>query len=431
VPATNRKVFVLDTSVLLSVPSALEAFGSNDVVLPIVVLTELEAKRHHPDLGWAARTALRRLEEIRERHGGLTEPFPVNDEGGTVRVELNHRADDLIPRSMRDEMGNDHRILMVALNLQREGNDVVLVTQDLPLRLRAGVVGLAAEEFVHHIDADLEWRGVVELAVPADTIDRLYKQTVVDAPEARDLPVNTGLILEGSGQSALARVQADGKVRLINDRQVFGIRGRNAEQRIAIDLLDDDNIGIMSIGGPAGTGKSVLALAAGLESVLEQQTHRKIMIFRPLFAVGGQELGFLPGNEEEKMRPWTDAVGDALEVIANSTARDEIERQELIEVLPLTYIRGRTLTDVFVIIDEAQNLERNVLLTALSRLGPGSRVVLTHDIAQRDNLRVGRRDGIASVIASLRGHELFAHISLSRSERSAIAALVSDALDID
>ena len=427
----SRKTFVLDTSVLLSAPTSLEAFGDNDVVLPIIVLTELEAKRHHPDLGWAARTALRRLEAIRERHGGLTEPFPVNNDGGTVRVELNHKSEELIPVAMRGDTGNDHRILMVALNLQSEGQDVVLVTQDLPLRLRAGVVGLAAEEFLHQVEADLDWRGMVELSVTAETVDRLYNDTVAEVPEVEDFPVHTGLILEGAGQSALGRVQADGKVRLITDRHVFGIRGRNAEQRIAIDLLDDDSIGIVSVGGPAGTGKSVLALAAGLESVLERQVHRKVMIFRPLYAVGGQELGFLPGNEDEKMRPWTDAVGDALEVIANPTARDEIERQELIEVLPLTYIRGRTLTDVFVIIDEAQNLERSVLLTALSRLGPGSRVVLTHDVAQRDNLRVGRRDGIASVIASLRGHELFAHISLSRSERSAIAALVSDALDIE
>lgn len=428
----SRKSFVLDTSVLLSAPSALEAFGDNDVVIPIIVLTELEAKRHHPELGWAARSTLRTLEAIRERNGGLTEPFPLNDKGGTVRVELNHRSDELLPPAMQGDDNNDHRILLVALNLQNDGHDVVLVTQDLPLRLRAGVVGLPAEEFLHQIDADLEWRGIVEHAVTGEMIDDLYRDGVVTAtPEMADYPVHTGLILEGAGQSALGRIQADGKVRLITDRHVFGIRGRNAEQRIAIDLLDDDSIGIVSVGGPAGTGKSVLALAAGLESVLERKTHRKVMIFRPLYAVGGQELGFLPGNEDEKMRPWTDAVGDALEAIANPTARDEIERQELIEVLPLTYIRGRTLTDVFVIIDEAQNLERGVLLTALSRLGPGSRVVLTHDVAQRDNLRVGRRDGIASVIASLRGHELFAHITLSRSERSAIAALVSEALDLD
>ena len=211
--------------------------------------------------------------------------------------------------------------------------------------------------------------------------------------------------------------------------ELFGARGRNSEQRIALDLLQDESIGIVSLGGPAGTGKSVLALAAGLDAVMEKQSHRRILIFRPLYAVGGQEIGFLPGTEEEKMRPWTDAVHDALDSIASPEAIEEILRQELVEVLPLTYIRGRTLSDTFVIIDEAQNLERSVLLTALSRLGAGSRVVLTHDVAQRDNLRVGRFDGIGSVISSLRGHPLFAHISLTTSERSEIAALVSTALD--
>ena len=426
---SDRTTFVLDTSVLLSAPTALDAFGNNDVVLPIVVLTELEAKRHHPELGWAARTALRRLERVREEHGGLTEPFPINDHGGTVRVELNHGSDHLVPEAMRE--GNDHRILLVALNLQDEGDSVVLVTQDLPLRLRAGVIGVAAEEFVHQVDADLEWRGIAEIEVTGEVVDELYRGGLADIDHASELPTNTGLIVEGGRQSALGRVQADGKVRLVTERTMFGVRGRNAEQRIALDLLADESVGIVSIGGPAGTGKSVLALAAGLESVLERHSHRKIMIFRPLYSVGGQDLGFLPGTEDEKMRPWTDAVGDALEAITNEHARDEIRRQELIEVLPLTYIRGRTLTDVFVIIDEAQNLERSVLLTALSRLGTGSRAILTHDVAQRDNLRVGRRDGIASVVASLRGHELFAHVTLTRSERSAIAALVSEALDIE
>lgn len=426
---TPRTTYVLDTSVLLSAPAALDGFGNNDVVLPIIVLTELEAKRHHPELGWAARTVLRRLEEVRERFGGLSEASPVNQDGGTVRVELNHRSDELIPESMQDQSGNDHRILMVALNLQADGEQVVLVTQDLPLRLRAGVVGVDAVEYRHHVEADLEWRGVVELAVTGAAIDDLYDTGTIQLEEAEDLPINTGLILESSNQSALARVGPKGKIQLVVDRNIFGVKGRNAEQRLALDLLADEDIGIVSIGGPAGTGKSVLALAAGLESVLERRSHRKVMIFRPLFAVGGQELGFLPGTEDEKMRPWTDAVGDALAAIANDHAREEIERQELLEVLPLTYIRGRTLTDVFVIIDEAQNLERSVLLTALSRLGPGSRVILTHDVAQRDNLRVGRHDGIASVVASLRGHGLFAHITLSRSERSAVAALVSEALD--
>jgi len=431
VSGNNRKIFVLDTSVLLNAPSSLEAFGDHDVVLPIVVLSELEAKRHHPDLGWAARTVLRRLEAIREKFGGLTEPYPVNDQGGTVRVELNHQDEAVIPAAMRGDHSNDHRILAVALSLKQQHPNVVLVTQDLPLRLRAGVVGLQAEEFLHHTEADLGWRGVAELDVKASDIDELYRDSVLALDEVGDFPINTGLILNGGGSSALARVVANNQVQLITEQSAFGVKGRNAEQRIAIDLLADPSIGIVSVGGPAGTGKSVLALAAGLEAVLEHNLHRRIMIFRPLYAVGGQDLGFLPGTEDEKMRPWTDAVRDALDAVASQNVREEVERLGLIEVLPLTYIRGRTLNDAFVIIDEAQNLERSVILTALSRLGTGSRAVLTHDVAQRDNLRVGRRDGIASVIASLRGHQLFAHVTLDRSERSAIAALVGEALDTE
>ncbi len=423
----DRKTYVLDTSVLLSDPAALTAFGDNDVVLPIIVVTELEAKRHHPELGWFARTALRTLEELREAHDSLTEPIPFGDEGGTVRVELNHKDDDIVPEVLR-ESSNDHRILTVAANLKAEGQTVVLVTQDLPLRLRAGVIGIDAEEF-RHINEDLDWKGIVELDVTGAAIDEMFDNRVVDVPDGQELPVHTGVMLSAPGQSALGRVDGQNRIRAINEKDLFGVRGRNAEQRIALDILADESIGIVSLGGAAGTGKSVLALAAGLDAVLERNTHRRIMIFRPLYAVGGQDLGFLPGTEDEKMRPWTDAVKDALDAIASDNAIQEIMRRELIEVLPLTYIRGRTLTDTFVIIDEAQNLERNVLLTALSRLGEGSRVVLTHDVAQRDNLRVGRHDGIASVIASLRDHPLFAHITFSRSERSEIAALVSTALD--
>ncbi len=414
---------------LLSDPTALHAFADNDVVLPIIVLTELESKRHHPELGWAARTALRTLESLREEHGSLTEPLPIGTDAGTVRVEINHKDDDLIPEPLREANSNDHRILTVAANLASDGAEVVLVTQDLPLRLRAGVIGLDAEEF-RHTDEDVDWRGIIELDVKGGDVDALYSNRRIELAEASDLPVHTGVVLKAPGQTVLARAGEDGLLNLVNQNlEVFGARGRNPEQRIALDVLQDDSIGIVSLGGPAGTGKSILALAAGLDAVLEKRSHRRILIFRPLYAVGGQELGFLPGSEDEKMRPWTDAVHDALDALASQDAIDEIIRQELIEVLPLTYIRGRTLSDTFVIIDEAQNLERSVLLTALSRLGEGSRVVLTHDVAQRDNLRVGRYDGIGSVISSLRGHPLFAHVSLTTSERSEVAALVTDALD--
>ena len=223
---------------------------------------------------------------------------------------------------------------------------------------------------------------------------------------------------------------ADKQVRLVRgDREAFGLHGRSAEQRVALDLLLDPDIGIVSLGGRAGTGKSALALCAGLESVMERRAHKKVVIFRPLYAVGGQELGYLPGSENEKMSPWAQAVYDTLGALVSPAVIDEIDARGLIEVLPLTHIRGRSLHDSFVIVDEAQSLERGVLLTVLSRLGSGSRVVLTHDVAQRDNLRVGRHDGITAVIEALKGHPLFAHVTLTRSERSPIAALVTEMLE--
>jgi len=424
-------VFVLDTSVLLADPRAPLCFDEHDVVIPLVVLTELEAKRHHPELGWAARQSLRLLERLRTQHGSLTAPIPVNDRGGTLRVELNHQDRANLPSAFGQD-GNDHRILAVAANLAAEypGADVVVVSKDLPLRLKASIVGLTADEYRNEMASDSGWTGMVELDVMGHLIDELFEERVVDFVAARDLPCHTGVVLHSGSQSALARVQADKRLHLVRaDRELFGLRGRSAEQRIALDLLADHDIGIVSLGGNAGTGKSVLALAAGLDAVLEQRTHTRVTVFRPLFAVGGQELGYLPGSESEKMAPWAAAVFDALEAVVGPGVIAEVQARNLLEVLPLTHIRGRSLTESFVIVDEAQNLERGVLLTALSRLGRGSRVVLTHDVAQRDNLRVGRHDGVISVIEALKGHPLFAHITLLRSERSAIAALVADLLD--
>jgi len=373
------------------------------------------------------------LEDYRTRAGSLTEPFVVNAVGGTLRVELNHQDAAALPSALATD-NNDHRILAVAKNLADEGHAVTVVTKDLPLRLKASIVGLDADEYRNDLaSSDTSWSGFIELEVDRDSIDELYTERVVDLVEARDLPCNTGIALvagAAGSQSALGRVHDDKRVHLVRgDRSLFDLHGRSAEQRIAIDLLADPHLGIVSIGGPAGTGKSVIALAAGLDAVLEQRTHKRVVVFRPLYAVGGQDLGFLPGTEAEKMSPWAAAVTDALESIVGPEVIDEVVSRNLLDVLPLTHIRGRSLTDSFVILDEAQNLEKGVLLTALSRIGEGSRVVLTHDIAQRDNLRVGRHDGIASVIDALRGHPLFGHVTLTRSERSAIAALVTQLLD--
>ena len=430
----DRRTYVLDTSVLLADPVAMTRFEEHEVVLPVVVVTELEAKRHHPELGYFARQALRMLDDYRVRYGRLDAPIPVGEVGGTIRVELNHTDPSVLPAGYR--LGDsDSRILAVARNLQAEGYDVTVVSKDLPMRVKASSVGLLAEEYRAELAITSGWTGMQELAVSGEQIDALFGAGDhggggVDLAEARELPVHTGLVLTSERGKALGRVTADGRVRLgRGDREVFGLRGRSAEQRIALDLLLDPDIGIISMGGRAGTGKSALALCAGLESVLERRQHRKVMVFRPLYAVGGQELGYLPGSEAEKMGPWAQAVFDTLSAVTTPDVIEEVLSRGMLEVLPLTHIRGRSLHDAFVIVDEAQSLERNVLLTVLSRIGQGSRVVLTHDVAQRDNLRVGRYDGVVAVVEKLKGHPLFAHITLTRSERSAIAALVTEMLE--
>jgi PhoH-like ATPase len=425
------RTFVLDTSVLLADPGALRRFAEHEVVLPVVVITELEAKRHHPELGFFARTALRALDDLRLAHGRLDEAVPVGDEGGTIRVELNHTDADSLPSGFR--LGdNDTRILAVARNLGNEHHDVTLVSKDLPMRIKASAVGLRAEEYhgEHTGESDPGYSGMAELEVPAIVLDELYDDGWTDVEAARELPCHTGLVLLSERGTALGRVGPDKHVHLVRgDREAFGIHGRSAEQRIALEMLLDPEVGIVSLGGRAGTGKSAMALCAGLEAVLERRQHQRVLVFRPLYAVGGQELGYLPGSESEKMSPWAQAVFDTLGAITSREVIEEVLERGMLEVLPLTHIRGRSLHDAFVIVDEAQSLERNVLLTVLSRIGQGSRVVLTHDVAQRDNLRVGRHDGVTAVIEALKGHPIFAHVTLTRSERSPIAALVTEMLE--
>ncbi|MBI5161314.1 MAG: PhoH family protein [Micrococcales bacterium] len=424
---TAERTYVLDTSVLLSDPRALYRFAEHSVVLPVVVITELEAKRHDPEIGYFARQALRILDELRIEHERLDFPIPVGE--GTLRVELNHSDQAILPSGMRLN-DNDSRILAVASNLAQDGLDVTVVSKDLPLRVKAAAIGLAAEEYRAELAVDSGYTGVAEIDLSAEQMSELYDAEQLSSRTVGELPINTSLVIRSDRGSALGRVTGAGRFTLVRgDRDVFGLHGRSAEQRLAIDLLLDPGVGIVSLGGRAGTGKSALALCAGLEAVLEKQQHRKIMVFRPLYAVGGQELGYLPGDKDEKMSPWGQAVFDTLGALVSDNVLEEVTERGLLEVLPLTHIRGRSLHDAFVIVDEAQSLERNVLLTVLSRIGQNSRVVLTHDVAQRDNLRVGRHDGVASVIETLKGHPLFGHITLMRSERSAVAALVTELLE--
>ena len=426
--ATATKTYVLDTSVLLSDPKALFKFKEQEVVIPIIVINELEKKRHDPEIGYYARQALRHLDDLRQEHERLDFPIQVGD-GGTLRVELNHIDQSVLPSGM--QLGdNDSRILACAFNLANEGLDVTVVSKDLPMRVKAASLGMSAEEYRNDNAVDSGWTGISEITLSGDEVNDLYDTEIIKHKDVANLPINTGLIIHSERGSALGRVEVGSKIKLVHgDRDVFGVHGRSAEQRLAIDLLLDPEIGIISLGGRAGTGKSALALCAALEAVLERRQHKKIMVFRPLFAVGGQELGYLPGSESEKMNPWGQAIFDTLSALVSKEVIDHVVDRGLLEVLPLTHIRGRSLHDAFVIVDEAQSLERNTLLTMLSRIGQNAKVVLTHDVAQRDNLRVGRHDGIASVVEQLKNNKLFAHATLTRSERSAIAGLVTDLLD--
>lgn len=425
---TAQRTYVLDTSVLLSDPGAIHRFAEHSVVIPVVVIAELEKKRHDPEIGYFARKALRNLDDLRVAHERLDFPVPTEG-GGSLRVELNHSNQQVLPSGL--QLGdNDSRILAVACNLAGDGLDVCVVSKDMPMRVKAASIGLAAEEYLAEQAVESGWTGTAEIALSGDDMAALYESERLSTQLVDGLPINTGLVITSERGSALGRVTAPGALTLVRgDRDVFGVHGRSAEQRLAIDLLLDDEVGIVSLGGSAGTGKSALALAAGLEAVLERRLHKKVIVFRPLYAVGGQELGYLPGDKDEKMNPWGQAIYDTLGALVSDNVLEEVAARGMLEILPLTHIRGRSLHDAFVIVDEAQSLERNVLLTVLSRIGQNSRVVLTHDVAQRDNLRVGRHDGVASVIETLKGNALFGHVTLMRSERSRIAALVTSLLD--
>lgn len=422
------RTYVLDTSVLLSDPKAMFRFKEQSVVIPIVVINELEKKRHDPEIGFFARQALRALDDLRQEHERLDFPIAVG-EGGTLRVELNHIDQSVLPVGY--QLGdNDSRILAVAMNLANEGNNITVVSQDLPMRVKVASLGLHAEEYRNNLAVDSGWTGQAEITITSEQMNDLYENEVVTLEELKGMPANTGLVISSDRGQCLGRLTRNGQVHLVRgDRDVFGVHGRSSEQKLAIDLLLDSDVGIVSLGGRAGTGKSALALCAALEAVMERRAHKKIMVFRPIFAVGGQDIGFLPGTEGEKMNPWGQAIFDTLGALVSKEVVNHVVERGILEVLPLTHIRGRSLHDAFVIVDEAQSLERNVLLTVLSRIGQNSKVVLTHDVAQRDNLRVGRHDGIAAVIEALKGQDLFGHVTLMRSERSAIAALVTDLLD--
>jgi PhoH-like ATPase len=424
---------VIDTSVLLSAGrTALKSFGDSNVVLPLVVVSELETKRNDPDLGLAARSVLRALDDLISE-GDIREGVSLGEGYGTVRIETNHIHD--VPDALKSYPSNDTKIVTVALNLANElegyGEEVFLVTKDVPLRVKASTVGVKTIGFTpanisgDYIDnTEFRW-------VTAEQIDEVHENGTVRLDF--DIPRNVGVILrneENPKDTALVISGKQYEFNLIEQYNISGLESRSAEQALAINYLMDEKIKIVSLGGRAGTGKTTLALAAGVEQLnINNGTYKKIIVFRSMHAVGGEELGFLPGTEAEKMDPWTAAIYDSLNSFLTPQQINLLKTKQAIEVLPLTHIRGRTFNNAFIILDESQNLERATILTALSRLGKNSKAVMSWDVSQRDNFRVGRHDGVYEVTSRLLGEKLFAHTSLKKSERSDVAELVSRVLD--
>ena len=409
-----RRTYVLDTSVLLSDPRAITRFKEHEVVLPVVVVTELEAKRHHPELGYFARKALRLLDDLRISAGRLDAPVPIGDDGGTLRVELNHTDPTSLPAGFR--LGdNDTRILAVARNLANEGRDVTIVSKDLPMRVKASACGLEAEEYRAELAVESGWTGMAELDVTVEEMDHLYEYGRLESVEAAELPCHTGLELmsprgsrarPGRGrQAGAARARRPGRVRPARPQRRAAHRPRPADgprrrHRQPRRPRRHRQVGARAVRRASRRSWSAASSARSSSSARSTPS-------------AARSSATCPGTEAEKMNPWGQAVFDTLSALVSREVVEEILDRGMLEVLPLTHIRGRSLHDAFVIVDEAQSLERNVLLTVLSRIGQNSRVVLTHDVAQRDNLRVGRHDGVVAVVEALKGHPLFAHVTLT------------------
>lgn len=431
--------YVLDTCVLLADPHSLLRFDEHDVVLPLVVVEELDRKKTRMDeVGANARGAIRLLEELgASAAGGLREPACLPG-GGSLRIELNGIYSDRLP-TILDPTTSDHRILSTCLNLA-EDTDAVLVTKDASLRIKGAQLGVPVQDYrADTVEVDHIHSGVLEHRVSAATIDALYDDGKLEI-DGIDAPVNEFVVLKsGSSKSALARVvQAEPSVvveRMPTHVRAFGIEPKNVRQTVALHQLLDPDIPAVSLMGMAGTGKTFLSLAAALDQVLEQGRYRRVSVYRPLVAVGRQEVGYLPGDLSEKLAPWMAAVHDNLYALfsdagvdgARGAIEELVDRGEL-EMAAVTYLRGRSITGEFVIIDEAQNLELSTLKVILTRMSRDSKVVFCGDLSQVDNPYISPYGGMAALIERFKDSSLFAHVTLERTVRSPLAEMAATVL---
>ncbi|MBN3525942.1 PhoH family protein [Paenibacillus apiarius] len=443
-----NKIFVLDTNVLLHDPNALFAFGDNEVIIPAVVLEEMDSKKRNADeIGRNARTVSRQLDRLREE-GHLHSGVPLHN-GGRLTVELNHRSFVRV-QEMFGEITNDNRILAVALNyhLEQQETDapaeVILVSKDVLVRIKADVLGLHTEDYTSDRtvqSSDDLYCGSVTLFVHPGVIDEYYSYRYL---QVKNLQLKSALhphqfvILKdslGTSKSALLKVNADASrlepLFLSND-PVWGIAARNAQQRMALELLLNDDIPLVTMAGKAGTGKTLLALAAGLLKVEDDRKYKKLLIARPVVPMG-KDIGYLPGEKEEKLRPWMQPIYDNLEFLFDTKKAGDIEKILLgmgnIQVEALTYIRGRSIPGQFIIIDEAQNLSRHEVKTIVSRAGEGSKIVLMGDPAQIDHPYLdSTSNGLTYLVERFKPESISGHITLEKGERSRLAQLAADLL---
>ena len=438
---------VLDTCVLLADPDSLYAFGDADIVIPLTVIEELDGhKSRLDDVGRAARTVVRDLERLRVDSGGdFREPVTLPT-GGTVRVSINGLIVDQIAAHGLNPDKNDNRILATALGLTHDGDAgrVKVVSADAALRIKASQLGLAAEDY-HRASKGrdaLGVRGWHKVEATRDLIDSLYATGAVEIPAAFDgLVTNEYVVLSAGSSSALARVFGDRLHLVERRRQVWGLNPRSKEQIFALDLLMDPDVSVVALSGFAGTGKTILALAAGLEQVMEPAVDRrsrydKLAIYRPVVAHGKADLGFLPGGLEEKLSPWMAAILDNVTALTEhrsyADARrvvDEMVALDRLSLESVTFLRGRSLQNQFVIVDEAQNLEVPTLKTLLTRVAEGTKIVFTGDLAQIDTPYVSaHNNALAVLMEAFAGQECFGAVTLCKGERSRVADLAADLL---
>lgn len=417
----TNKIIVLDTSVLLAEGRrVLYRFPDDTLVIPMVVVRELESKKNDPDLKRPARSVFKALDEITKGSTQISSGIPFG-ENSILKIELNN---------VGSASSNDDKIINVAKKLHDEGGDVILATRDLSLSIKANILGIETMTAEYTPDSRPFIDQMEYLEISWETLNELYDKESIMLD--LDVPVNTGVVLTSGTQSALALSKPGYRFTLVKDESIssgsWTVSGKSKEQNIAIKMLRDDTIKFVSLGGVAGGGKTMLALAMGAQKVLEGG-YKKITVFRSMQSVGGEEMGFLPGTEQEKMDPWTMAIYDALGSFLHKSEIDRLKRDQSIEVLPITHVRGRTFNSSWIIVDEAQNLSKSTLLTLLTRVGHSSKIVMTHDVSQRDNHRVGRYEGIYEVVSRFHGNKLFSHISMSKSERSQLAQEASLLLD--